>query len=94
MKAKGQHPVRPLPPVTVEIATGGRHTWTEAAVRGTICNPIYAGVGPYPQMIEDEMWVRAAAKMIEQEGVEQFLVNMLHVLRQSFSAEAPGSTEG
>jgi hypothetical protein len=48
-----------------------------------IANPIYAGIGPYPQLIPDEQWVRCAAKAIAQDGAEQFLVNMLHVLRQA-----------
>jgi hypothetical protein len=39
--------------------------------------------------VEDEAWVRACAKLIEEEGTEQFLVNLLHVLRESL----PESTD-
>ena len=48
-----------------------------------MCSPICAGVGPFPALVDDETWVLAAAPMIKKEGSEQFLVNMLYVLRQS-----------
>ena len=60
---------------------------TPAEVRGMVCNPVYAGFGPYPGLISDEEWVAAAAKAIEKEGAEQFLVNLLHVLRETFAEE-------
>jgi hypothetical protein len=49
-----------------------------------LLNPICAGVGPFPRMVEDEAWVRACARVIEEESSEQFLVNVLYVLRESF----------
>ena len=78
---------RPLPACTAEMATGSVDGLdSEENIRGLICNPIYAGVGPFPRMIPDEVWIGAAAKLIREEGPEQFLVNMLHVLRRSFEA--------
>ncbi len=75
-----------LPKVNVELATGDdRGAMKPEHVRGMICNPIYAGVGPYPQIVSDEEWVQAASRMIEQEGSEQFLVNMLAMLRKSLA---------
>jgi hypothetical protein len=44
---------------------------------------LYAGIGPFPQLVPDDQWIRAAAKAIRADGPEQFLVNMLHVLRES-----------
>lgn len=83
-KTPGNKGEKPLPKVNVEFATsedaGGM---TAEKMRSLICNPIYAGIGPYPAMIDDETWVRAAAQMIAKEGSEQFLVNMLYMLRQS-----------
>lgn len=29
--------------------------------RGIVSNPVYAGIGPFPGLITDEQWVRAAA---------------------------------
>lgn len=58
--------------------------WTPEQVKGLICNPIYAGIGPYPALVEDNVWVQAAAKVIDNDGKEQFLVNLLYLLRKSF----------
>jgi hypothetical protein len=49
-----------------------------------IANPVYAGLGPFPPLVDDEQWVRAAVKAIEEDGAEQFLVNLLFVLRATF----------
>jgi hypothetical protein len=53
-------------------------------------NPIYAGLGLYPALVDEETWVRTAAQMIKKEGSEQFLVNMLYVLRQSLGTGVSG----
>ena len=39
------------------------HELSSAAVKGILVNPIYAGVGPFPRLVEDEAWVRACAKL-------------------------------
>jgi hypothetical protein len=68
----------------VEFATSAdAGEMTVEKMRSLMCNPIYAGVGSFPAIVDDETWVRAAAQMIKKEGSEQFLVNMLYVLRQS-----------
>ena len=78
---------RPLPARTAEYVTGGVDSLgSEQSIRGLICNPIYAGVGRFPSMVPDEVWIGSAAKLIREEGPEQFLVNMLYVLRRSFEA--------
>ena len=60
---------------------------TPAQIRGMICNPVYAGLGPYPGLVSDEEWVAAAKAAIKEDGAEQFLVNLLHVLRETFAEE-------
>ena len=57
------------------------------AVKGILVNPIYTGVGPFPRLVEDAAWVRACARLIDEEGADQFLVNLLHVLRECFREE-------
>lgn len=37
---------------------------TPAEVRGMVCNPVYAGMGPFPALVSDEQWVAAAATAI------------------------------
>jgi len=69
------------PAPDVILALQGTRLMNEEKVRGGICNPIYAGVPPFPAMIADEQRIIAAEKMIEQEGARQFLVNLLHVLK-------------
>jgi hypothetical protein len=61
----------------------GTAPWTEAQVKGVICNPCYVGFGPFTQVVPDEQWVAAALVQIKREGAEQFLVNMLAMLRAS-----------
>jgi hypothetical protein len=41
-----------------------------------------------PGWFEDADWVRACAKLIEEEGPQQFLVNLLYVLRECFQEES------
>ncbi len=80
----------PLPKPNVEFAAAGDSgEMTSEKIRGMIANPIYAGVGPYPAIIDEEEWVRSAVKMIKTEGAAQYLVNMLYVLRKSLGSETP-----
>jgi hypothetical protein len=81
----------PKPNAKMKLSGSSMAQLTEEEVRGMIANPIYAGIGPYPQLIPDEQWVRCAAKAIAEDGAEQFLVNMIHVLRQALrGATLPG----
>lgn len=73
-----------LPQANVEFATSAT-VMTPSKMRSLICNPIYAGVGPFPALVDDDTWIRAAAQMIRNEGAEQFLVNMLFVLREAMN---------
>jgi len=83
---------KPLPKVNVKFAVAGSSgSVTPEMLRGLVCNPIYTGMGPFPTLIDDETWVRAATRAIEGDGAEQFLVNMLYVLRQSLGTGMPES---
>lgn len=74
----------PIPKPTAEFVSSGDYPSSDAKVRGLVCNPIYAGLGPFPGLVSDEQWVHAATIMIREDGAAQFLVNMLHVLRSTF----------
>jgi hypothetical protein len=82
----------PLPAPNVIVARSGTplHELSAEAVRGILVNPIYTGVGPFPRLVEDAAWVRGCAKLIEEEGAHQFLVNLLYVLRECFPEELAG----
>lgn len=91
-------PARPLPRPSAEYVVGGdpidSSDATEAKVRGIISNPVYAGIGPFPALVSDETWIRSAAKLVREEGPEQFLVNMLYLARRSFEALMPEEGDG
>lgn len=78
-----------LPAPNVAVRTSGQtEDFTPEQIRGMVCNPIYAGMGPYPQLIPDEKWIAAASQVIKKEGAEQFLVNLLYVLRETLADDA------
>lgn len=77
---------KPLPNPNVDPTGRAPGEMTEESIRAYFCNPVYAGVGPYPAIIDDETWIRAAAKALRQDGAEQWLVNMLYSLRASLKA--------
>jgi hypothetical protein len=81
---------KPLPAPNVVVARAGTppDKLSPQAVKGILVNPIYTGVGPFPRLVEDAAWVRACAKLIEEEGPQQFLVNLLFVLRECFQEES------
>jgi hypothetical protein len=87
--AEGNGSDRPLPAPNVVVTRAGApvHELPPEAVKGILVNPIYTGVGPFPRLVEDAAWVRACAKLIQEEGAEQFLVNLLYVLRECFQEE-------
>jgi hypothetical protein len=75
-----------LPPPNVKFRSSGHMTdFSLEEIRGLVCNPVYAGFGPYPAIVTDEQWVEAAVTAINKDGAEQFLVNLLHMLRETFS---------
>lgn len=53
-------------------------TMSPEEVRGVVCDPRY----PLSGLSDPEGWVVAASALVRKEGLEQFLVNMLHVLGQ------------
>ena len=76
---------KPLPkPTAVRRLSDDDSPLSLDHVRGIICNPCYAGVGPYPGLVPEAAWVHAAARTIQEDGAEHFLVNMLQMLRESF----------
>ena len=79
---------KPLPAPHVVMARSGTppEALTPEAVRGILVNPVYTGVGPFPRLVGDAAWVRACSQLIETEGAEQFLVNLLFVLRECLGA--------
>jgi hypothetical protein len=85
--ADGDLPDLPEPDVEF-MATGTRpEDITAAGVKGLTMNPIYADVGQFTPSVTDKEWVAACRTIIEGDGSEQFLVNMLALLRSTFGHE-------
>lgn len=80
----------PLPKPNIDLAHKTPGEMNTGNVRVFFCNPVYAGLGPYPAIIDDETWVRAAAKAMREDGAEQWLVNMLAALRASLDGVEVG----
>jgi hypothetical protein len=82
-----------LPHVTVIAPTEDqvrRRDWTEETVRWILSNPVYAGIGPVrDRYVSYQQWIDGAVKLMAEDGTVQFLVNMIHTLRQTFSTVAP-----
>ena len=61
--------------------------WTENNIKDVITNPVYVGIGPYPQIIQDDVWIATAQKSLSQMGAKEFFGRMLRNLRLSFPTE-------
>lgn len=73
-------PQKALPQPTVIWKDNDTDGVTEEELRGMLHNPVYTGLGSFPPLVEKEVWIGAAKQLIEEEGIEQFLVNMLYML--------------
>ena len=85
---------KPLPKPNVDLTAGEDAEMPAEKVRAMVCNPLYAGItANFPKLVDDETWIRAAAQAIREHGPEQWLVNMLYVLRESLGTGAPKAGE-
>jgi hypothetical protein len=67
-------------------SSGGKPI-TEGDVMYMVANPVYAGIGPFPQIIPDAQWIDAFAKLIQEKGAKPALELLLVNLRAAFPAE-------
>lgn len=79
----------PLP----DVSHPGDRDWNEEdpneqMIGGVLCNPICAGIPPFPPMVSDQLWIAAGVKLVQEEGLRQYLVNVLYQLKKSFLAVA------
>ena len=58
--------------------------WKPEDVNEIVVNPIYTGIGLFPKIIDDEVWIKAAKQAIRDMGHEGFFTAMLEALRKSF----------
>jgi hypothetical protein len=85
---------KPLPKPNVDLTVSEDGQMTPAQVRAMFCNPLYVGItANFPKLVDDETWIRAAAQAIREHGPEQWLVNMLYVLRETLGTGTPKAGE-
>ena len=58
--------------------------WTVDKVKETLANPVYTGIGSFPPIINDELWIKAFVKLMGEIGIKRALALMLQELRNSF----------
>ena len=71
-----------VPKPTVRPGTGS--SWQASDVRAVLCNPVNVGLGPFKQAVPEDLWLKAAEKQVAEYGAEQYLVNVLFMLKESF----------
>lgn len=49
-----------------------------------LTNPVYCGIGPYPPIIDDDAFVKAAERYIKERGVNAYVKSLLANLRRAF----------
>jgi hypothetical protein len=82
-------PSRDIPPVKAKYIYPGKIvaeslSSTDMNVRRNLLgNPMYTGVASFPRFVSNAGWVRGAAYLMREDGIEQFLVNMLYLMRRS-----------
>lgn len=75
---------RKVHPRTEHYGTPSSEEWDVQRVEELIANPLYAGIGPFPRLISDTAYVKAASKMIREIGPERYLHLTLKLLREQF----------
>lgn len=50
-----------------------------------LTNPIYAGMGRYQAIVEDDLWLDANVRMIEEEGAKTVIKSILKQFEDAFS---------
>lgn len=67
-----------------KLVSGGPPLLTSEELKRTLLgNPMITGVATFPRFMSDADWVRGAAHLMREDGIEQFLVNMLYLMRHS-----------
>lgn len=57
---------------------------TAEDVEKILTNPVYVGIGPFPQLVDEALWISAAKKAIKQRGADRFFRSMFQALRETF----------
>lgn len=68
--------------------------WTPDDVQKMLTNPVYAGVGPCPAIVEEEVWLESNVRLIEEIGARAVIESVLARFREVFAGlDAPDGAE-
>jgi hypothetical protein len=60
--------------------------WTANDARAIVHNPIYAGLGPFPPLVDEKTWVGAQQQSIRNDGLEPVLRQIRVALPETFGS--------
>jgi hypothetical protein len=58
--------------------------WTEEMIVDLLANPIYAGVGPFPAIVSDDLWLKAFEHLVNDIGAVRACQAVRHALAGTF----------
>jgi hypothetical protein len=61
--------------------------WTTDMICSMAASMTVVGIYPYPPMIDEILWLQTQVRRINEVGLQQHLVNMLYILKQSYSSD-------
>lgn len=67
--------------------------WTADDVRKMLTNPVYAGMGLYPPIVAEDLWLASNVVRIAKEGAEAVVESVLMQFRETFpEVQIPDAT--
>lgn len=68
----------------IPIPRGDSRDWSVGSVFALIMNPVYTGIGPYAQILPDDLWIKSACMQVKRVGPELCFRVLIDSLRQAF----------
>lgn len=78
---------------TARSSGGGGDKWTVNDIRAILHNPVYAGIGPFPPIIDEQTWIGAQERMVRDDGAEAVLGQIRQAIRDTFGDEPEWMSE-
>lgn len=63
--------------------------WTEADIERILSNPIYVAIGSYPQIIAEDLWIKAQKRRAEEKGIRPTLRTIRTALHETLGYQLP-----
>jgi hypothetical protein len=57
--------------------------FTAEDVRRVLANPIYVGMGPFPAVAEEDLWIKGNVRRMEEEGIQETFAFILKMFQES-----------